>query len=83
MVLTARLDSPLERELEKLSRTLAISKSQIVKESLKLYLQTRLAAKSPYLLGVDLFGRAGSRDGSLSTSDKSFIRKKISAKSTR
>lgn len=83
MVLTARLDSPLERELEKLSKALAVPKSQIVKESLKLYLQSRLASISPYLLGVDLFGRVGSQEGSLSTSDKSFIRKKIRAKSAR
>ena len=55
-MMTLRLDPELEARLVSLSQKKGISKSAVIKEALHLYLQKEKIDKTPYELGVDLFG---------------------------
>lgn len=79
-MVSVRLDSALEHQLNLVSAQHSKPKSQIIKEALVCYfdlLKKESNQKTPYELGRDLFGRHGSGDGSLSTTYKQKIKKKL------
>ena len=55
-MLTVRLPAQAEQELSNFCEQRQLTKSQVVKEALALYLQQHTVPSSPYELGADLFG---------------------------
>ncbi|GAA5036046.1 transcriptional regulator [Marivirga lumbricoides] len=70
-MLTVRLTSSEEQELNRYCQKEGLPKSQVVKEALALYLKKNQNAISPYEAGEDLFGIEGS-----GIKDKSITYKK-------
>jgi RHH-type transcriptional regulator, rel operon repressor / antitoxin RelB len=83
MTISVRLDDELEKQLAGFSRQSGVSKSQIIKESLRQYLATRTQPKTAYELGEDLFGKHDSGLGDLSTHRKQYLKAKLHAKRAR
>ena len=83
MAISVRLDDELEKQLAGLSRQIGVSKSHIIKESLRQYLLTRSQPKTAYELGEDLFGKHGSGIGDLSAHRKQYLKSKLRAKNAR
>lgn len=77
---TVRLPPEIEQKLQTLSEAQHKSKSEIIKEALELFLQTREGEKSSYELGKDLFGKYGSGQSNLSRDYKEILKDKIRAK---
>ncbi|MEM9328620.1 MAG: CopG family transcriptional regulator [Bacteroidota bacterium] len=65
-MLNVRLNSDEEKKLADYCERANLTKSQVVKEALALYLSSKTPSKSAYELGEDLFGQAsgGDPDGS-------------------
>jgi predicted DNA-binding protein len=78
-MLTLRLDKETEKELERRSQATGVSKSEIVRKSLKQYLRVE-EAPTPYELGKDVFGKFDSGDGTLSQNKRSKVSEKIRSK---
>lgn len=84
MTLTIRLDNELEQQLTRAAAQSGLPKSQIVKQSLREYLAKLTPKKTPYELGIDLFGKGpGSGRGDLSTRRKEYLTESIRAKRAR
>ena len=84
-MLSVRLDSSLENQLNLLAQEKSVSKSQIIKDSLTYYfdmLKSKNRQKSAYELGENLFGKYGSRKSDLSTTYKQKLKEKIYAKNS-
>ena len=60
-----------------------ITKSQAVKEALSMYMKNNQTSASPYELGADLFGQAGSGQPDSSTTYKQRLKKIIDEKYAR
>jgi len=78
-MVTVRLPEDLQDALEKRAQEEGSSKSGVIKEALRCYLE-ETKPRTPYELGKELFGRYESGEGDLSTSYKERLRKKIDAK---
>jgi len=74
---SVRLDDELDKKIRALSKKTKATKSEIVREALTEYLETREAEDKPFDLGQDLFGRFGSGKGNLSTTYKKRIKEKL------
>lgn len=74
---SVRLDDELDKKIRALSKKTKATKSEIVREALTEYLETREAEDQPFDLGQDLFGRFGSGKGNLSTTYKKRIKEKL------
>lgn len=84
-MISIRLDRSLEDRLQSLAEKKHLSKSKIIKEALAHYFDMtdqELKSKTAYELGNGLFGRYGSEDGSLSTTYKQKLKKKLHAKNS-
>ena len=84
-MLSVRLDSSLENQLNLLAQEKSVSKSQIIKDSLTYYfdmLKSKNRQKSAYELGENLFGKYGSGKSNLSTTYKQKLKEKIYAKNS-
>ena len=79
-MLTVRLPRALEREVEQLAQAEHKTKSELVKEALRRYLDQKRGTLSPYSLGVDLFGRFRSESDDLSITYKDRLREKLAEK---
>jgi len=75
-----RLSKKQENDLQKIAEAEQVSKSDIIKEALDLYIKRFHNATSPYELGKDVFGKYGSGRNDNSTTYKSKLKKKINAK---
>ena len=74
---SVRLDDELDKKIRALSKKTKATKSELVREALTEYLETREAEDKPFDLGQDLFGRFGSGKGDLSTTYKKRIKEKL------
>ena len=74
---SVRLDDELDKKIRALSKKTKATKSELVREALTEYLETREAEDKPFDLGQDLFGRFGSGKGNLSTTYKKRIKEKL------
>lgn len=83
MTLTVRLDAELENQLARMSERLRLSKSEIIKRSLREYLEIHAIKKTPYSLGADLFEGEGSGKGDLAERHSEYIKAKLRAKRSR
>jgi len=81
-MLTVRLTPEIESEIDRLASVENKTKSDIVKEALKEYIQAHANAGSAYTLGEDLFGIAESGDTDRSISYRNRLKEKLSAKHT-
>lgn len=78
-MLTLRLNKDIEKELERRSKTMGVSKSELVRLSLKKYLQTE-SEPTAWELGKNYFGKFSSEDGTLSQQKRKKVSQKINAK---
>lgn len=84
-MLSVRLDSSLENQLNFLAQEQSVSKSKIIKDSLIYYFEminSKNRQKSPYELGENLFGKYSSGKADLSTTYKQKLKDKIHAKNS-
>ena len=84
-MLSVRLDSGLENQLNFLADEKKISKSQIIKDSLAYYfdmINNKTKQKSSYELGCELFGKYSSEQGDLSSIYKERLKEKLNAKNS-
>lgn len=79
-MISIRLPQELEEKLASLSASQGVTKSDLVKRALEDYFERDKEARHPYDLGKDLFGKYGSRVGTLSRDYKKRVREKIHAK---
>ena len=82
-MLSIRLSSEIESTLDQISKTENISKSEIIKSALDLYFKKYHEVTSPYELGKDLFGIAGSGRSNSSKDYKSILKGKLREKHSR
>ncbi len=81
-MLSVRLPEEIERKIDILTKEKNISKSEIVKEALALYIAKHEINGSSYELGKDVFGKYRSGDGRKSATYKRKIKEKIREKNT-
>ncbi|MCK8825502.1 ribbon-helix-helix protein, CopG family [Fuchsiella alkaliacetigena] len=81
-MLSVRLPEELEEKLNILSEQEGTTKTDIVKEALRNYIEEKEKQTHPYELGEDLFGKHGSGKGDLSTTYKQKVRSKINEKTS-
>jgi hypothetical protein len=76
MPISVRLDKETEEILEKTSRILGTSKTDVIKKSLKEYCSGIMSGKgqTPYELTKDLLGKEGSGKGDLSIRGEEILR---------
>ena len=81
-MISVRLNQTLMQELNLFSQLNQLTKTDIIKNALIHYFKTFKQEKKPtaYELGVNLFGKYGSEEGNLSTTDKQRLKEKINAK---
>ena len=80
-MITLRLDPNLEKSLIQLAKQRGVSKSEIIRKSLALYMeQIARSELSPWELGKDLFGKHGSGDGNLSSQRKRILKDRLKEK---
>ncbi len=82
-MVNVRIDKELEKKLELYADQHHLTKSDVVKEALALYLAQVPKLDSPYEIGKDLFGVEGSGRSDGSTTYKQKVKDKIRAKSSR
>ncbi|MFZ2658429.1 MAG: hypothetical protein WAX69_26080 [Victivallales bacterium] len=83
-MITLRTDKRLEEILENTAKAKGMTKSEIVRQSLALYLSAN-ARENPYKLGEKIFGAYGSGKGNLSEDSEKMLKikfKKPSGKNT-
>jgi len=81
-MISVRLNQSLEQELMLFAQLNQLTKTDIIKKALEHYFQTFKPQEKPtaYELGVNLFGKYGSKEGNLSTNYKQLLKKRINAK---
>jgi RHH-type transcriptional regulator, rel operon repressor / antitoxin RelB len=80
MPTTVRLSKDIDDKLMTLAKSRNTTKSAIVTESLKVYLESHLSDQTPFEIGKALFGRHQSGRGDLAERHKTLIREKLHAK---
>ena len=80
IMLSVRLPSELEEKLVKVAKMKKVTKTDIVSEALNKYLDEFEKQLSPYELGKDLFGNAGTKEKNSSQNYKEKVREKINKK---
>jgi len=79
MATTVRLPKDIENKLSEISKLEKLSKSEVIKISLKEYFKKYYNTKTPFELGKELFGKySGNSD--LSTNRKEYFKKKLNEK---
>ena len=83
MPISLRLDSKLERELNRYARMVGRPKSEVVRKLIADFIEKESRAITPWELGKEMFGREGSGCGNLSIDRKSILKEKLRAKKNR
>lgn len=78
-MITLRLDPQLERSIETAAKSIGISKSELVRQSIVQFLSSQ-EEKSAWELGHDLFAKYGSGNTQASINRKRLIKEKIRSK---
>ncbi|MGV6851234.1 MAG: CopG family ribbon-helix-helix protein, partial [bacterium] len=78
-MITLRLDKELEQKLTELAQLNGLSRSELIRRSIKDYV-TKLDGPTAWDLGEGIFGKYSSGDGNLSRDRKQFVKDKIRAK---
>jgi RHH-type transcriptional regulator, rel operon repressor / antitoxin RelB len=80
MAISLRLNSSLERELNKHAHLLGVPKSEFIRNLISDFLKKKSKRLSPWELGEKVFGREGSGLGNLSIDRKAILKEKLHAK---
>ena len=83
MALSLRLNSSLQRELNKHARMAGIPKSAFIRNLISDFLKKKSTGRTPWELGKKVFGREGSGRGNLSVDRKTILKEKLRAKKNR
>jgi len=78
-MITLRLDSKIEQDVNNTAKNLGITKSELIRKSIVEYLN-KLDTANAWDVGQDLFGKYSSGLKNLSTDRKGIVREKIRAK---
>ena len=78
-MITLRLDTKLEQNINKLALQMGVSKSELIRQSITAFIE-KSEQPSPWALGCNIFGQYTSGKGNLSTDRKTLAKQKISAK---
>ncbi|ODS30968.1 MAG: Ribbon-helix-helix protein, copG family [Candidatus Scalindua rubra] len=78
-MITLRLSSELEKDIENIAKSAGITKSELVRKSLIEYV-SKYQFKNAWDLGKDLFGKYKSGKTNLSTSSHTIFREKLRKK---
>ncbi len=78
-MITLRLDSELEQNINKIAHKMGVTKSELIRKSITAFIE-KIEHPSPWELGHDLFGKFASGKDNLSQDRKSIIKEKIRAK---
>ena len=80
-MITIRLDKNLEQQVNNTAKHLGLSKSELIRKSIKEYLR-KLQQPSAWEMGKELFGRYSSGQGNLSSDRKELLKSIVKAKRT-
>ncbi|MEA1933127.1 MAG: CopG family transcriptional regulator [Thermodesulfobacteriota bacterium] len=78
-MITLRLDSKLEQDLNNTAKYLGITKSELIRKSIHDYIN-KLRKPNAWEIGENLFGKYSSGLSNLSTNRKELIKNKLKAK---
>jgi len=78
-MLTLRLNPELEQTINNTARTLGVTKSELIRQSINDYI-AKLEQPNAWEVGKDLFGKYSSGLGNLSENRKELIKNKLKAK---
>jgi len=76
-MITVRLRPELEKALEVTAKRFGITKSELIRRSIKDYLKKLDKEPSAWELGKDLFGKYSSGKGNLSVDKKKILKQKL------
>ena len=80
-MVAVRLSEELESKLQSFATSYEKTKTDVIREALDLYFKTKEEeGKSSYEIGKELFGRFGSKDGTLSQNYKRRLKEKLHEK---
>jgi len=83
MTITDRLDADTERALIKAAKEQGVSKSELVRQSVREYLDRTGDSRFAWELGKEVFGKYGSGRSDLSTKHEEILRDQFRAKRRR
>lgn len=79
-MISLRLPPELERKLDSFAKSEGKSRTEIVKDSILEYINNRGIKKTPFELGLDLFGKHNSDITDLAQNRKAYLHKAIGMK---
>lgn len=82
-MISLRLPPDLERKLNSFAKAEGKSRTEVVKESILKYIENRGNTKTPYELGLDLFGKNDSGQTDLAQNRKNYLRDRIEKKNAK
>jgi len=83
MIASVRLDEATERELRSIAEAEGLTKSELVRQSVRQYLAARRQHRTAWEIGKDLFGQEASGRSDLSVSGESILRERLHRGSSR
>jgi RHH-type rel operon transcriptional repressor/antitoxin RelB len=78
-MITLRLDSKLEQNINTIAQQMGVSKSELIRKSIVEYIN-KLDKPSAWELGSEIFGQYASDTDSLSADRKTLIKNKLESK---
>jgi predicted DNA-binding protein len=78
-MITLRLDSELEKDVNTIAHQMGITKSELIRKSITAFIE-KVEQPSPWELGNNLFGKYESGQDNLSRDRKVIAKEKIKAK---
>jgi predicted DNA-binding protein len=78
-MITLRLDSELEKNINNIAHQMGVTKSELIRRSITAFIET-VEKPSPWELGNELFGKYASGKGNLSADRKTIVKERIRAK---
>jgi len=78
-MITLRLDSELEKNINTLAHQMGVSKSELIRKSITTFIE-KVEHPSAWELGSKLFGKYASGQDNLSQDRKAIVKEKIRAK---
>ena len=82
-MISVRLPRELEQKIDQVAEKKQITRTELVKEALTMYLSAEEREHNPYELGAEYFGKYGSGQGDLSATYKWRVKEHIDAKMSR
>jgi len=78
-MITLRLDSELEKNINNIAQQMGVTKSELIRKSITAFIE-KIEQPSPWELGSNFFGKYASGKDNLSSDRKAIAKEKIRAK---